>query len=296
MKDLHEVVLESLDLHSSYELPTLDFPGSTNRLVVASGNALPTGRIVFDDERAVFADESRYQNIVHKHSKIESATVISASGHKHAPTIIRYLLDSGIETSLLTCNRHSPAGRLLPPSHVFETRSYSEPITYNTSSYLGMILSKTRENPKKIKEFLLSELLPAIQSFGKLTSYAAFYIIIPPEFDCEREMFLTKFDELFGGRLNGRCYTTEQTLHAKTLVPWERELFINIGCNNAFFGDQRMNLPLPENASFATMLSLGYYMIGQIQSQFPPWFKDNADNYKIVQRKMFEDRERRMSK
>ena len=48
--DLNEVVIKALDLHSSYEIPELRLPAARKRLVVASGNALPTGRILFSGE------------------------------------------------------------------------------------------------------------------------------------------------------------------------------------------------------------------------------------------------------
>ena len=41
-KNLSEVVLDALTLHASYTLPAIDLPRAQKRLVVASGNALPT--------------------------------------------------------------------------------------------------------------------------------------------------------------------------------------------------------------------------------------------------------------
>ena len=54
MKDLTDVVLDALDLHASYDLPSLDFRQSEQRIVVASGNALPTARMMFEDGQTVF--------------------------------------------------------------------------------------------------------------------------------------------------------------------------------------------------------------------------------------------------
>jgi hypothetical protein len=101
-------------------------------------------------------------------------------------------------------------------------------------------------------------------------------------------MFMTKFDELFGGRVNGRCYTSEQTLHAKTVVPWEKELFISFGVKNEDFGTQRLDVPLPQKAGFVAMVATGYYVIGHIQRQKPPWFKQHADEYARIQKALFE--------
>ena len=167
-KNLDEVVIDALNLHSSYELPILNFDYKSKRLIVASGNALPTGKIIFQDEKdsALFADEGQYRSVLDENPSVYSAVVISASGTKHAPIIIQNLLDRGIETRLLTCNGDSPAAQLLiertGKDFISVTKSNVEPITYNTSTYLGMILAKTREDPKKVLTHLKENVDPLI--------------------------------------------------------------------------------------------------------------------------------------
>ena len=280
MKNLNEVVLDALDLHASYKLPKLQFGRSKLRLVVASGNALPTGGVVFQGEPCVFADEGQYETVLRANRAVDSAVVISASGEKHSPVIIKHLLKRGLPTRLLTCSRASSAARLLPANRVFVTRRNEEPITYNTSTYLGMMLARTRENPARIKQHILRHVKPLMPDFRE---FAAFYLMVPARFDLVRQMFITKFDELFGPRLVGRCYTLEQTLHAKTVVPWDKELFISFGVANEFFGTKRLAIPLPKDTGFAAMVATGYYVIGHIQQQFPPWFMRSAEVYKRFQ-------------
>jgi hypothetical protein len=283
--DLHQVVIEALDLHASYEIPRLQLGPARRRLVVASGNALPTGRIVFSDEDAVFCDEGQYEAALERAPGVDSAVVISASGQKHAPIILGELLKRGLSSHLITCDAGSPAAKLLPSGRVVATRSKPEPITYNTSTYMGMILAKTREDPAKIRRHLLENVLPLTSDLGR---YQAFYLMVLPKFEAELPMFVTKFDELFGGRVIGRCYTAEQTLHAKTVVPWDQELFLAFGCGNEDFGSQRISIPLPEDAGFAAMMAAAYYVIGRIQSQKPPWFKQHAEEYARIQKELFE--------
>jgi hypothetical protein len=282
---LDEVTLNALDLHASYEIPSIRLDPARKRLVIASGNALPTGRVLFADEGALFCDEGQYRAVLEREPEVDSAVVISASGTKHAPLIVREMLDRGLSTYLVTCNAKSPAGSLLPAGRVLETRSNPEPITYNTSTYMGMMLAKTREDAAAIKRHLLEKVAPLIPDFNE---FEAFYLMVRPAFDVELEMFVTKFDELFGGRVNGRCYTTEQTLHAKTVVPWDKELFISFGVKNEDFGAKRLDIPLPEPAGFVTMLATGYYVIGHIQKQKPAWFKQNAEEYARIQKALFE--------
>ncbi len=285
--DLHEVVLHALDLHSSYEIPELRLPPARRRLVVASGNALPTGRILFAEEPALFASESQYEARLAGAPDIDHAVVISASGTKHAPIVLADLIQRGLEPHLITAEPKSPAARLLPAERVVATRSLPEPLTYNTSTYLGMILAKTREDPARIKRFILDEIDPALPDFQP---YRAFYLMLRPRFEVEQPMFVTKFDELFGGRLTGRCYTSEQTLHAKTVVPWDKELFIDFGCGNDRFGTARLSLPMPEAAGFAEMMAVGYYAIGRIQAAMPPWFKEHVGAYRRLQERLFAER------
>jgi len=286
LKDLSSVVLEALDLHANTTPQAPPFGASSKRLVVGSGNALPTGRILFEGEDALFCDEGQYQATLDREPEIDSVVVISASGTKHAPIIIRDLLDRSLPTYLITCAETSPAVDLLPRDHIVVTRSNPEPITYNTSTYMGMMLTRTQENTSRIKQHILTNVAPMLPDFDK---FEAFYLIVKPEFEIQMEMFITKFDELFGGRVNGRCYTPEQTLHAKTVVPWEKELFISFGYDNRSFGSQRLDISLPENCGYVAMMAIAYYVIGCIQTQKPPWFIENAQEYVRRQKQLFNE-------
>lgn len=287
-KNLNEIVIDALELHSSYELPKLNLGNPKKRLVVASGNALPTGKIIFKGEEIIFADEGQYKDVLKKNSSIDGAVVISASGKKHAPIIVNDLIDKNLELFLLTCKSDSPAAKVLidvgKEKNVFVTKSNSEPITYNTSTYLGMILAKTRENSKNILNHIKTNV--DLNVPNNLGGYKAYYIMVPPEYDEVREMFVTKFDELFGPKVIGRCYTSEQTRHAKTVVPSDDELFISIGIQNDLVGNAnaRWNVPLPKDADYAAIIAIGYYIIGKIQSAKPPYFMDNADDFEAFQR------------
>ena len=79
-----------------------------------------------------------------------------------------------------------------------------------------------------------------------------------------------------------------QTLHAKTLVPWEKELFISFGCDNNDFGSERLHIPVRPGAGFAEMLAVGYFVIGYIQRQNVQWFKRHAEQYEQIQPRLFE--------
>jgi hypothetical protein len=272
--NLDECVIRALNLFIEKGIPTLDIPQFKRPLVVGSGNAAITGRIIFEDTDAVFADESDYIKKIQAVKNIDGAIIISASGGKHAPIMAKEFKKRNIETILFTNTKNSPAEQLVEKTYVFEKNP--EPYTYNTSTYLGMILGKTRENPQKILETIesIKNNIPT-----DLSRYTAFYIIVPNEFENIREMFWTKFDELFGPMITTRVYTAEETKHAKTLIHSNTELFIALGYENTLFGDHRLNVPLPEKFNYGTLMAIGYYVIGQIQKAKPQYFKENIEAY-----------------
>ncbi len=290
---LHEVVLDALAFHARPEnkrsLPDFGAPGRV--LIVGSGNAYATGKIIFRDRDAVFADEGQYAHAlkVERNPRIECGVVISASGGKDAPDLVNAMLADGLETYLVTCNEDAPAAAPLDDAHVFCTPKQAEPITYNTSTYVGMILAHTDENPGKIREHIVSEVKPVIdERFDDLRRAETFYLLVHPRFDPVREMLLTKFDELFGPMVNGRCYTPEQTAHAKTLVASDGELFISfdpLDAADPIFGkNARLNVPMPAGCKAAAMVAIGYYVIGRIQeARVEDWFRASADAYKAMQ-------------
>lgn len=275
--DLDEAVINALKLFIKKGLPNLNLGSYSRPLVVGSCNAAATGKILLEDKDAVFADESTYEKKLDNIKDIDGAVLISSFGGKSAPEIARTLKEKGIEIRFLTNNKNAEARQHIDPNKIFIFPKTVEPYTYNTSTYMGMILAKTKENPKEILDFIKNKIALLIPE--DLSKYDAFYFIIPEKFNTIREMFLTKFDELFGANISGRAFTLEQTKHAKTIVPSEKELFVSLGYDNKDFGIERLNLPLPENADYGTITAIGYYFIGKIQKQNYPWFKENIVDY-----------------
>ena len=279
LPSLDVVVLGALELFSEVTVPAIDFTRFKRPLVVGSGNAAVTGKLLFDDVDAVFADESSYQNKLATIPTIDGAFLISASGSKHAVSIVKTLVEKKLPTLLLTNNETAPVKEFLPPESVFVFPKNREPYTYNTSTYLGMVLSKTKEDAAHIQSFIENEVATDIPT--DLISYTAFYFIVPEAFSDVRDMFKTKFDELFGSKLMGRICTVEQTKHAKTVVENEHELFVSFGQDNDVFGlpHNRITIGLPQECDYAAMIAVGYYFIGHIQRQFPQYYNQNIERY-----------------
>jgi hypothetical protein len=282
--DLDQCVINALELFANPKtmLPKPDFRRFAHPLVVGSGNAAATGRIMFADTDAVFADESTYKISLEVVPNIDAVVIVSASGGKHAPIIAEFLRSRGktIPILLLTCNKKAEAKKDVDETIEFPWNP--EPYTYNTSTYMGMILSKTREDPKAILDHIKKAVNPVVREFGTpVGSFDAYYLLVPEPLDLIRPMLSTKFVELFGRRVARDVFTKAQAMHATTLVPYDTELFISFGVENDWWGmpQRRLHIPLPSNAGHAAIMAVGYYVIGKIQAQKLPFFKTNVAAY-----------------
>ncbi len=279
LPDLDVVTLAALELFSDIELPSINTHQFKRPLVVGSVNGAAVGKLLFADTDAVFADESSYKEKIDSCQDIDGAFLISASGAKHAIPIAQELKSRSVPVVLLTNNAQAPAKEYIPEEQVLVFPKNREPYTYNTSTYMSFLLSKTKEDPAAIFSFIKENVEPILPE--NFTDYKAFCLIIPPHYTAMREMFATKFDELFGPELVGRIFTSEQMKHAKTVIYSDAEYFISFGEGNTRFGNpnNRLNIPLPKSADYAAMMAIGYFVIGTIQKQFPPFFKQNIVRY-----------------
>lgn len=280
LPDLDIVVLGALELFQKASLPAFPLPQLQKPLALGSGNAGVIGRILFADTDAHYADESTYkQELIRHRGHITSAVIISASGGKDADSIAQTLQQEHIPTWLLTNNKNAPARKYVDLSCILVFPKNREPYTYNVSTYMGMLLAKTHEDPNAISQFITDTVAKRIP--GTLSQFDAFYFILPPRFILLKDIFLTKFDELFGSRVSARAFTHEESKHARTVVPSNTECFVSFGEENHVFGSEknRLHIPLPENIGYAALMAIGYYVIGQIQKQHPPYFKENIVAY-----------------
>ncbi len=282
--DLDECVINALQLFADpkTEFPKPDLASLKRPLVVGSGNAIATGKVIFDSMDAVFADEGTYQGKLDAVEDIDGVVLLSASGGKHAPVIARDVKARGRRIMLFTCNPEPLAKHDVDELHVFPSRP--EPYTYNTSTYMGMMMGCLIDDPKaearKILDHIGGAVDAALNDSGKrLGDYDAFYLLVPEQFELIRIMLTTKFVELFARRLGRDVFTWEQTKHATTVVETPKELFIAFGRENTTFGKERLNIPLPEHATYPAIMAVGYYVIGKLQTQKPDWFKQGIVSF-----------------
>ncbi len=277
---LDQIVLATLEFFLSNPPPSLDLSKFSLPFVVGSGNAINTGNILFSKQAAVFADESNFKSQVAAYKAvidkglITDAVIISASGEKDSVWELELAKEMKLKTTLLTCKPESSAAKIA--DKVFTYKSIAEPYTYNTSTYLGMILSTTGEQVTEIQKLISSITTP-----NGFIDYESFAFVLPDAYLAVTPMIEIKGNELFGPHLQIRAYPEGHARHAKFVHPWEKELVIGIGVENTIFGqvDNRWNIALPESASFGTVLALTYYLCGLIQKAKPPYFIENIPNY-----------------
>ena len=281
LPDLDVVVMGALELFEHTPAPRIDVSAYKRPLVVGSGNAEATGRIVFRATDAVFASESDYEDKLRAIPEIDGVVVLSASGGKHAPGIVRTARAMGKRVTLLTNTPNSLASKELDTAggdraYIFPKNR--EPYTYNTSTYMGMILGSTGESAGEIKRYIDQGI--ATMQFPDFSHHDKFFVVVPPRLGSIKRMLQVKFIELFGRIVARDVETSEYMTHAVTVVPSD-ELFINIGVEKSTWGTPEQNLyvPLPPDADYGAIMAIGYYVIGQIQKAHPPYFKDNIVTY-----------------
>jgi hypothetical protein len=287
LPNLDVCVLAALELFSSIEIPNVSIPYK-RPLVVGSGNAIASGKIIFAKTDAIFADESSVYEKLENISAIDGVVLLSASGAKHAPIIAKLAKEKNKKVTLLTNTKNSEAEKYADKTYVFLKNR--EPYTYNTSTYMGMILGHTKEDPKKILHFIKNEIDSiTLPDFSKIDKY---FLIIPEEFYGVIRLLNVKFIELFGRKVSRDIETFEYITHASTVVP-SNELFITFGKEGSekqqsLMGKNRLHIPLPKNADYATMMAIGYYLVGKIQSCQPDYFKQNIGAYMKKASEVFE--------
>ncbi len=279
MPTLDVVTLGALELLSQKNLPKLDIPYK-HPIVVGSGNAEVAGRIIFESVDAIFASESTVDAKLEIES-VDGVVLLSASGSKHAPIIANKAREKGLPVTLVTNNEENPTKEAMADYSGYAQFVYPknrEPYTYNTSTYMGMILGGSGESASEIEAFI-EEYISTI-TFPDFSQYQKYYLIVPPHFSGITSMLQTKFIELFGREIARDVSTSELMKHATTVVP-SKELFISFGDVENVWGEpeDRLHIPLPNAAGYGAMMAIGYYVIGQIQKEYSHYFQDNIVEY-----------------
>jgi hypothetical protein len=279
LPNLDACVLSAVNFFSKNKPPRLNLKKLSFPLVVGSGNAYNTGQVLFGGQPAIIASESNFTAILKsyrpliKNKTIKQCLVISASGEKDSVWEIKAAKKAGLPVTLITCSPQSTAAKLA--DQVIAYRKLPEPYTYNTSTYLGIILGASGEAVPAIKTFIGRLKFPK-----NFKNYHAYSFILPDKFGAITPMLEIKRNELFGPYLSLRAFSYGEARHAKFVNTWDKELVISLG-KNKYFGskDCRWEINLPSSAGNGLVMALTYYIVGHIQSTKLPYFKKNIAQF-----------------
>jgi len=277
---LYDDVIQTLEFFQQNPPPSFDRLHFSLPFVVGSGNAYNTGLILFSDKAAVFADESNFKQLVNAYQPviekklIQDCVVVSASGEKDSVWEVKLAKEKGLRTTLLTTKPNSPAAKAADTTIAFS--SIAEPYTYNVSTYMGMILSATKENPERILNYVRQLVFPA--SFA---DYQAYSFVLPDRFQHICPMLDIKKSELFGPYLSLRAFPDGHARHAKFVIRTTDELVISIDRDNHYYGDPggRWHIKLPSDFSSAALMAITYAIVGKIQDAKPPYYRTHIEAY-----------------
>jgi hypothetical protein len=272
-------VLAALNFFSQNKPARLNLKKFSFPLVVGSGNAYNTGQVIWGDRPALVTNESNFSEILKsyqpliKNHTLKQAIVISASGEKDSVWEVKAAQKAGLTTTLLTCSPGSAAAQLADKVLVY--KKLPEPYTYNTSTYLGIIMGASGESASTIKNLLGHLKFPK-----NFKNYTAYSFILPDKFGAIAPMLEIKRHELFGPHLSLRAFSSGEARHAKFVNVWDKELVISLGPNK-YFGSKncRWEIKLPANSGPALVMALTYDIIGQIQASKPAYFKKNIAKF-----------------
>lgn len=274
LPSLVDVTLASLELFVE-KLPKAKIKSFKKPLIIGSGNAIATAKILYGNTNAIFGDETDYKEKLKL--DIDGVLIFSASGGKHAPIIAEAAKKKRKKVQLITCTPSSQAEEVVGKENTIVTPKNREPYTYNTSTYMGWIFAKTKEDPKKIMQFIKRSVAPKIPT--NLKSYNGFLLITPDNLAGVNHLFEVKFIELFGRQVARDVKAYEELKHAITVVPNKKELCIQFGKGQVDFENDTLQIPLPKDCGPAALMAIGYYVIGCIQNQKPQYFKNNISDY-----------------
>lgn len=275
LPSLKEAVLGALELFEQEKPKPFDFNISGKCLVVGSGNALTTGKIIFKNLDCFFASESNYQSFLKK--DFNDVIIVSASGGKHAPVMAEDFNKLGKNVYLLTCAENSQTENIVGKDNTCVTLKNREPYAYNVSTYLGWILAVTNEDPKEILAHIDKNIKPLMPD--NFVDYDGFLFATPNKFLDLNSLLDVKFIELFGRKVSRDIKTFGEIKHAVTIVPSETELCIKFGEDKVDFQNEVLEVQIEKDTSYGKMMAISFYIIGCIQEQLPQYYNNNIKSY-----------------
>ena len=318
---LDEIVINTLHLYQDIpSLPKLDLSQFHTPLVVGSGNGYYTGRILFRDVGAYFAVESEVERKLENIPSITDVVVVSASGEKHAPMILEAAKKHGKKTFLISSSESSSGRTLADESiimpkirepYTYNTSTYFGYILAEDPTLdlleLEIFLRETLlgitqgVDWKSFTSFfivlpdrfvLLREMLEVkfIELFGRKVAHDTFSYEqmkhATTVIQDEKELFLcfgnTTKIQYGKNQIDLPIFSEDsQKSEIRGRENFSQWAYSDVSNQEKSFSDKEVRSFSESSTSYAAMMLVGYYLIGQIQKSLPPYFMDSIEDYCI---------------
>ncbi|HPM08398.1 MAG TPA: hypothetical protein PKX30_01075 [Candidatus Pacearchaeota archaeon] len=266
IEKLDSYVLKTLDTLSEWKYPEIDIPKSDYNVFMGSGSGACIAELFTKKFGGIFLKAHDYKDFLQRgiEKSWKSINIVSASGGKDAVNMAKLCKDMGYDVNLITCNPNPPCKELVKKIFLFP--SFSDPPTYNVSTYFSMVHWLFNEDIQEIKIFLSQ-----IKKIN-LRKYKYIFFVSDDKFASIAQMGYRKIGESLQG-LGANGEGSSQAAHGVILQPNKNRLVIRLNCDFPVSGnvtDIKIN-------SYLGLLSAVYYIIGQNQKDSD--IKNTLDQY-----------------
>ena len=260
IEHLDYFVVKTLNRLERWKYPKLKIEKDDTNVFLGSGNAGNVANLFTDKFNGISLNASNYKRFFQRVVKKDFASIniVNASGGKDGVNMASFLSQKGFSPNLITCNKNAPAKKFLKEENVFVFPAFTEPPTYNVSTYSSMVYWLFRENIKAIKNFIKKLKIP------DLRKYKYIFFLASDKYNTIAKITSTKtLETLEGIGANGDGFSNGGG-HGMLTQPNKNRLIFCL--NQEYDLSPRENIYQLELDSYLGLLLSTYYIIGKNQT------------------------------
>lgn len=268
-------VMETINNLGKWKFPNLKIKKDRGNVFLGSGSAACVARLFAEKFNGLALNVSSYQRFFKENSRknFNSIYIINASGGKDGLKMARFLKETGLKPSLITCNPNAPAKKSVKSTYVFP--ALLEPPTYNVSTYSSMIYWLFKEDLKNIDNFIKKLATP------NLRKYKYVFFLATDKYAVIAEMAARKIAETLEG-IGSNGDGISNGLHGMLRQPNKNRLTFCLNqkypLKNKNGGTYELNID-----SYLGLMLCVYYIIGKNQTDKDT--KNLLENYQEISKK-----------
>jgi hypothetical protein len=166
IETLDHYVLKTIENLPKWEYPKLEIKKTSRNVFVGSGDADNTGRILAQNFGGCGFSVVDYKRFFENNPERDSNIyIVSASGGKDGVKMAQWLTQNNWQPKLITSNPDPPAGKFLRPEDIYVYPAFTEPPTYNVSTYAAMLYGILKEDISGLKEKIENLKIPDLRKY-----------------------------------------------------------------------------------------------------------------------------------